>query len=161
MNAMLYVRGRPLDYDLWVEQGAPGLGLAGRAAVLPALGGQRPRRLGVPRRRRRDDDLRAALAAAARPAPARGLRRPTGIPRIDDYNGPEQDGVSMFQVFQKNGRRWSAADAFLRPALKRPNLEVVTGATVLGLELDGDRAVGRPLPRQARRRDQPPAPSAR
>ena len=44
MNAMLYVRGRPLDYDLWVEQGAPGWGWAGRAALLPALRGQRPRR---------------------------------------------------------------------------------------------------------------------
>jgi choline dehydrogenase-like flavoprotein len=66
----------------------------------------------------------------------------TGIPRIDDYNGPEQDGVSMFQVFQKNGSRWSAADAFLRPVLDRPNLEVMAGATVLGLELDGARATG-------------------
>src|SRR5205085_5950065 len=65
-----------------------------------------------------------------------------GIPRIADYNGPEQDGVSMFQVTQHKGRRWSTADAFLRPALKRPNLEVVTGALVTGLELEGDRAVG-------------------
>ena len=65
----------------------------------------------------------------------------TGIPRIDDYNRA-RNGVSMFQVFQKDGRRLDAADAFLRPAIKRPNLEVVTGATVLGLELEGDRAVG-------------------
>ncbi len=43
-----------------------------------------------------------------------------GIPRIADYNGPEQDGASMFQVTQKNGRRFSAADAYLRPALTRP-----------------------------------------
>ena len=51
----------------------------------------------------------------------------TGIRRIPDYNGPEQDGVSMFQVTQKNGQRFSAADAYLRPVLSRPNLEVRTG----------------------------------
>jgi choline dehydrogenase len=65
-----------------------------------------------------------------------------GIPRSQDYNGPEQDGVAMFQVNQRDGRRWSAADAFLRPALKRPNLEVMTRTRVLRVELEGDRAVG-------------------
>ncbi|HXM86005.1 MAG TPA: GMC oxidoreductase, partial [Solirubrobacteraceae bacterium] len=65
-----------------------------------------------------------------------------GIPRIADYNGPEQDGASMFQVTQKNGRRFSAADAFLRPALRRPNLELRTGASVLAIAFDGDRAIG-------------------
>ena len=74
MNAMLYVRGRPLDYDLWAKQGAAGLGLGGRPAVLHPLRGQRSRRLGVPRRRRRAARLRAALAAAARPSAARGER---------------------------------------------------------------------------------------
>ena len=61
---------------------------------------------------------------------------------IADYNGPEQDGAAMFQVTQRNGRRWSAADAFLRSALDRPNLELVTGATVTGLELRRGRALG-------------------
>ncbi len=68
MNAMLYVRGRPLDYDLWVEQGAPGWGWQD---VLPYFLRSEDNvrgRLGVPRRRGRDDDLRAALAATARPA---------------------------------------------------------------------------------------------
>jgi choline dehydrogenase-like flavoprotein len=65
-----------------------------------------------------------------------------GIPRIADYNGPEQDGASMFQVTQRNGRRFSAADAYLRPVLARPNLEVRTNATVLGIEFDGERAIG-------------------
>jgi choline dehydrogenase len=65
-----------------------------------------------------------------------------GIPRIADYNGPEQDGASMFQVTQHNERRWSCADAFLRPVLRRPNLDVRTRAMVLGVEPEGDRAVG-------------------
>jgi choline dehydrogenase-like flavoprotein len=65
-----------------------------------------------------------------------------GIPQIPDYNGPEQDGASIAQVTQRGGQRFSAADAFLRPVLGRPNLEVRTNVTALGVELDGDRAVG-------------------
>jgi choline dehydrogenase-like flavoprotein len=68
--------------------------------------------------------------------------RAVGIPLIDDYNGPEQDGASMAQVTQKAGRRWSTADAYLRPALSRENLRVTTGAQVLGVELDGSIARG-------------------
>ncbi|HWX74387.1 MAG TPA: GMC oxidoreductase, partial [Solirubrobacteraceae bacterium] len=64
------------------------------------------------------------------------------IPTIRDYNGPEQDGASMFQVTQRNGQRFSAADAFLRPALKRANLELAANTSVLGIEFEGDRAVG-------------------
>jgi choline dehydrogenase len=141
MNAMLYVRGRPLDYDLWAEQGAAGWGWD---QVLPYF-------------LRSEDNVRGAsefhgaggeMRISEQRSPRKLDRRlidacvATGIPRIDDYNGPEQDGVSMFQVFQKNGRRWSSADAFLRPAIKRPNLELATGATVLALELDGARAAG-------------------
>jgi choline dehydrogenase-like flavoprotein len=65
-----------------------------------------------------------------------------GIPRIADYNGPEQDGVSMFQVLQKNGRRWSAADAFLAPVRSRANLEVRTNVLVERLALEGSRVTG-------------------
>src|SRR5213078_3843157 len=65
-----------------------------------------------------------------------------GIPRIPDYNGPEQDGASPVQVTQRKGARFSAADAYLRPNMKRPNLDVLTRATVLGVELEGGRATG-------------------
>jgi choline dehydrogenase-like flavoprotein len=65
-----------------------------------------------------------------------------GIPYTRDYNAPEQDGVSMFQVTQRDGRRWSAADAFLRPAKGRSNLEIRTAATVLRVELENGRATG-------------------
>ena len=57
-------------------------------------------------------------------------------------NGPDQDGVDLTQVTQKRGRRWSAADAYLKPARKRRNLTVVTGAQALRIILDGARAVG-------------------
>jgi choline dehydrogenase-like flavoprotein len=141
MNAMLYVRGRPLDYDSWEAQGAPGWSYrdvlpyfirsednARGASEFHGAGG--PLRVSEQRSPRAMD--RRLLAACAA----------SGIPQVPDYNGPEQDGVSMFQVTQRNGQRFSAADAFLRPALKRPNLEVRTGVTVLGVELQGDRAVG-------------------
>lgn len=141
MNAMLYVRGRPWDYDLWESQGAAGWGWAD---VLPYF-------------RKAENNSRGASeyhgvggpVEVTDPRSPRPLSRDIiasfeahGTPYVADYNGPEQDGVAMFQVFQKGGRRWSCADAYLRPAMSRPNLEVVTGAQVLGLELDGDRVTG-------------------
>ena len=142
MNAMLYVRGRPLDYDLWEAQGAEGWGWrdvqpyflkseddARGASEFHGAGG--PLRVSNQRSPRAAVDRRLIAASEA-----------AGIPRSLDYNGPEQDGVAMFQVNQRDGRRWSAADAFLRPALKRPNLEVMTRTRVLRVEFEGDRAVG-------------------
>ncbi|HEY8001638.1 MAG: GMC family oxidoreductase [Vicinamibacteria bacterium] len=141
MNAMLYVRGRPLDYDLWREQGASGWGWE---EVLPYFLRSEDNARGASEFHGAGGEMRIEEQRSPRPLDRRLLDASVakGIPRIDDYNGPEQDGVSMFQVFQRGGRRWSAADAFLRPAAKRANLELITGATVLGLELDGDRAVG-------------------
>src|SRR3954451_6224099 len=142
MNAMLYVRGRPLDYDLWErDHGAAGWGWSD---VLPYFlkaednqrgqsefhGSGGPVRIEDERSPRK---LTGRIMAAVENA---------GVPRIDDYNGPEQDGVAPVQVFQKNGRRWSAADAYLRPVMKRKNLEVRTKKHVVGLELDGARVTG-------------------
>jgi choline dehydrogenase len=141
MNAMLYVRGRPLDYDLWERGGAPGWGWSD---VLPYF-------LRSERNCRGASEFHGdsgELVVSEQRSPRKLVRRlleaseAAGIPRTPDYNGPEQDGVSMFQVNQQNGRRWSAADAFLRPVLERPNLEVRTNALVLGLELDGTRVTG-------------------
>jgi choline dehydrogenase len=66
----------------------------------------------------------------------------TGIPETEDFNRGNTEGVSRFEVTQKNGVRWSAAKAFLRPALQRPNLKVITGALVKKLRLDGRRVTG-------------------
>jgi choline dehydrogenase len=128
MNAMLYVRGRPLDYDLWEKQGAPGWGWSD---VLPYfLTSEHNMGASAQRSPRR---LNQRLIAASQAA---------GIPRTPDYNGTEQDGVAPFRVTQRDGRRWSAADGYLRPALERPNLAVRTGVQVERLELEGGRAVG-------------------
>jgi choline dehydrogenase len=141
MNAMLYVRGRPLDYDGWAAQGAPGWGYA---EVLPYFKKSEDNARGASEFHGAEGPLRVSEQRSPRPLDAALLEASAaaGIPRIADYNGPEQDGVSMFQVTQRNGRRWSSADAFLRPVLKRPNLDVRTGSLVLGLALDGDRAAG-------------------
>ena len=60
----------------------------------------------------------------------------------DDFNGPEQDGVGWYQVTQRDGMRCSAAVAYLHPVLGRPNLDLVTGAHVTRLLLDGSSATG-------------------
>jgi choline dehydrogenase-like flavoprotein len=141
MNAMLYVRGRPLDYDSWEAQGAPGWGYAD---VLPYFIKAEDNVRGPSEYHGAGGPLRVSEQRSPRPMDRRLLAasEAAGIPRIADYNGPEQDGASMFQVTQRDGRRFSAADAYLRPALTRPNLEVRTNVTVLGVELEGDRAVG-------------------
>jgi choline dehydrogenase-like flavoprotein len=142
MNAMLYVRGRPLDYDLWVDAGADGWGWND---VLPYFMKSEHNCRGASEFHGTGGELQVSEQRSPRASVDRRLLDASvaaGIPRVADYNGPEQDGVSMFQTTQKNGRRWSTADAFLRPALKRPNLSVVTGALVTGVELEGTRATG-------------------
>jgi len=141
MNAMLYVRGRPLDYDGWAAQGAPGWGYED---VLPYFLKSEDNVRGASAYHGAGGPLHVAEQRSPRPMSARLLdaSAAAGIPRIADCNGPEQDGVSMFQVTQRGGARFSAADAYLRPALARPNLEVRTNVTVLGVELEGQRAVG-------------------
>jgi choline dehydrogenase len=141
MNAMLYVRGRPLDYDGWEAQGAPGWGYRD---VLPYFIRAEDNARGASEFHGAGGPLKVSEQRSPRPLNGRLLAasEAAGIPRIADYNGPEQDGVSMFQVTQRNGQRFSAADAYLRPVMTRPNLEVRTGVQVQGVALEGERAVG-------------------
>jgi choline dehydrogenase-like flavoprotein len=141
MNAMLYVRGNPLDYDGWAAAGAEGWGWDDvRPYFLKAEDNQR----GDSEHHATGGPLRVEDERSPRPLTGRFLAacEEAGVPRIDDYNGPEQDGASLVQVTQRGGRRWSAADAYLRPAQKRPNLEVVTGALVSGVEITNGTATG-------------------
>jgi choline dehydrogenase len=139
MNAMLYVRGRPLDYDLWAGQGAPGWGWDD---VLPYFMRSEDNERGASEFHGAGGDMAVSEQRSPRPMNRRLLDAcvAAGIPYTADYNGPEQDGAFVFQTFQRNGRRWSTADAFLRPVLKRPNLDVMTKALVLGVELDTQSA---------------------
>jgi len=141
MNAMLYVRGCATDYDGWAEEGCEGWSWdevlpyfkrseRREGAAGPVHGASGTLNVADPKSPR---ELTALMVEAA---------RANDFPLDPDYNDGEPDGVCTVQTTQKNGRRWSAADAFLRPAMSRPNLTVLTGATVLGLELDGERVTG-------------------
>ncbi len=142
INGMIYVRGQPEDYDGWAQSGALGWSYAD---VLPFF-----RRLecfrdgGEDAERGRDGPMRIetvrerfALSDAFIEAAGEA-----GYPRNRDYNGRDQEGFGYYQVMQHRGRRWSAYDAYLRPAMRRPNLRVLTGAAAQGLILEGRRVVG-------------------
>ena len=163
MNAMLYVRGRPLDYDLLGGAGRAGLGLpttccrtscarrttraAPRSSTAPAARCASP---SSARRGRSTARLLAASEAAGIPRDRR-LQRPRAGRRLDVPGHPAATAA-----------RWSAADAFLRPALDAPEPRGASPArTVLGVELEGDRAAGVRYAGAARRRAASRAPSAR
>lgn len=141
MNAMIYIRGNRADYDRWCDLGATGWGYD---EVLPYfIKAEHNSRLSAPfhgtdgplhvEDRRYTHPLSQAWVDAA---VAWGLK-PT-----DDFNGADQEGVGRYQVTQHKGRRWSTADAYLRPALDRSNLTVHTHALVTRVVLDGTRATG-------------------
>jgi choline dehydrogenase len=141
MNAMLYVRGHPLDYEKWAASGATGWDWDGMRPYFlraedNARGESEHHAIGGP--------LRVEDERSPRPLTKRFLDScaTAGIPRIADYNGHEQDGAALAQVTQRNGRRWSTADAYLRPSRGRRNLTVVSGAHVLGIEIRDGRASG-------------------
>lgn len=141
MNAMLYVRGHPLDYEKWEASGATGWGWDGmRPYFLRAEDNAR----GESEHHATGGPLRVEDERSPRPLTKHFLDSclAAGIPRAADYNGPEQDGAALVQVTQRNGRRWSSADAYLRPARRRKNLTVISKAQVLGLELADGRASG-------------------
>ena len=141
INAMAYYHGHPTDYDRWAASGLPGWSYA---EVLPYFrrsedwegGTDTWRGTGGPltvRKTTFEDPLCEAFLDAARDAQ---------YPFTEDYNGENPDGFTRMQATLRNGRRWSAAAAYLRPALKRPNLTVKTKALVQRIDLEGKRATG-------------------
>jgi choline dehydrogenase-like flavoprotein len=141
MNAMMYVRGRPVDFDGWRDAGCDGWGFED---VLPYFIRAENFERGASEFHGSGGPVNVADQRSPRPLTKRFLEaaQAAGIPANPDLNSPEQDGVGMTVVFQRNGRRWSTADGYLRPAMKRPNLTVKPKAHVLGLVFDGERAVG-------------------
>jgi len=138
VNAMVYIRGNPADYDGW---NVPGWSWDD---VFPYF-------------LKAEDNERGASAwhGVGGPLPVSdqrsGLRIPpafveagveAGLARNEDFNGAEQDGVGMYQLTQRGGMRASAAVAYLHPALERPNLTVLPYMRVDRILFDGRRAVG-------------------
>ena len=139
INAMLYVRGQPQDYDGWAQAGARGWGWSD---VLPYFerAARRERSEGGPLG---DGPLRVAGQeghAVTERALEAGVE--AGLPRRADLNGPDQEGVGWYEVTQRGGWRMSAAKAYLHPAMRRPNLRVLTRAHAHRVLFEGRRATG-------------------
>jgi choline dehydrogenase len=141
MNAMLYVRGNRHDYDEWGELGNPGWAFAD---VLPYFKKAEHYERGGSDYAGRDGPLNVAEQRSINPLTRVFVDAAVeaGLPRIDDFNGSTQEGVSIPLVTQKGGTRNSTAVAYLRPALKRPNLTVQTQALAAKLLVEGKRVVG-------------------
>jgi choline dehydrogenase len=142
INGLLYVRGQPQDYDTWRQLGNVGWAWDD---LLPYFKRSEGRiGSGAEALRGRNGPLtvtdfndRNRLSEAYRES-----AELTGIPPNDDYNGPEQEGVGYYQTTIRNGLRLSAAKAFLKPAMNRPNLRVITHALAERVLFAGRRAVG-------------------
>ena len=142
VNAMIYIRGQPQDYEHWAAQGNPGWSWSD---VLPYF-------------KRAEHNERGADAwhGSGGPLNVMDLRSPnrhgaafiqaaqqTGIPLNPDFNGARQEGAGPYQVTHKGGERYSAAKAYLTPVRgQRANLSVMTGVMATRVLLEGRRAVG-------------------
>ncbi|HEY7488171.1 MAG TPA: GMC family oxidoreductase N-terminal domain-containing protein [Streptosporangiaceae bacterium] len=139
LNAQMWVRGHQADYDGW--------GMSGWSYenVLPYF----------QRAERRDGSNAGDVYGSGGPLWISELRSPNpattafldacaavGLERLDELNGPSNEGFSPTPVTQRRGRRWSAADAYLRAAVKRPNLTVVTGELARRVIIEAGRATG-------------------
>ena len=141
INGMVYVRGHPLDFERWEEEGAKGWGYRN---VLPYF--------------RRAESFRGPADAyhgdAGPLSTAHGRKsnplydafieagRQAGYAISADLNGERQEGFGALGMTVRNGVRWSTANAYLKPALKRPNLAVRTHALATRIAFDGRRATG-------------------
>ena len=142
INGHVYNRGQRQDFDTWAQMGNRGWSYSDVLSHFKRM----EKRIGAgdEQYRGRDGSLHVTTMewkdtlCEAFMDGAVSL----GIPRNPDYNGAIQEGVSYVQRTIQNGRRVSSATAFLRPASKRPNVEIRTHAHATGVMLDGKRAVG-------------------
>jgi choline dehydrogenase len=151
VNAMVYMRGQPADYDHWRQVGNAGWSYAD---VLPWF-------KKAERNERLHDEFHGSdgpLNVAERPYTNPlshafvEAGQQAGLPFNPDFNGATQLGVGLFQVTQKNGRRWSAASAYLHPAAARENLTIVTKAQATRVLIEKGRAIGVEYARGRKRR---------
>jgi len=150
INAMCYCRGHRKDYDSWADAGAEGWDFD---HVLPWFIKSEDQENGA-----------SDFHGTGGPLSVQNLRHTNllsghfieaatqaGFERTDDFNGPHQRGFDYYQVTQKNGRRCSAAVAYLRPALSRSNLETSTHSLAEKVLMEGGRAIGVTYQRKGKR----------
>ena len=144
INGLIYIRGQREDYDLWASLGNRGWGYAdvlpyfiksegNRRGALDGHGGDGPLTVSDIAARH---ELIEAFIEGAQQIGARS------VARTDDFNGAKQEGVGYFQLNTANGLRVSTATAYLKPARRRPNLRIETGAHATGVLMNGRRVVG-------------------
>lgn len=141
VNAMIYTRGHPTDYDHWAELGNAGWGWDD---VLPVFKRSENNTRGADAFHGTGGGLNVADLVYSHPVSRAFIAAcvDAGYPANPDFNGPVQEGMGLFQVTQVRGERCNLARAYLTPVLDRPNLTVRTGALATRVLLDGKRAVG-------------------
>ena len=158
INGMVYVRGHARDYDHWADMGADGWNYA---SVLPYFkrmeswdaGGPFPDAgPGDPDWRGKDGPLHVSRGKRDIPLHQAFVNagRQAGFEMTDDYNGQKQEGFGPMEQTVHNGQRWSTANAYLKPALKRPNVDMVRCMARRVIFNDQKRAIGVEVERQGK-----------
>ncbi len=149
INAMIYIRGNPADYDEWAAMGCDGWGYD---EVLPYFKRSEDNERG--------EDLYHGVGGPVSVSESRSMHplvdtmieaaKQAGHEHNPDLNGARQEGVGRFQLTQRDGLRCSCATAYLHPASERPNLDVITGALATRILFEGERAAGVEISRDGR-----------
>jgi choline dehydrogenase len=142
INGMVYVRGNHQNYDDWEAEGNTGWGRADAVRCFKKLedwegGEDEYRGAGGPVAVTRSTDLTPATQGLIE-----AIAETCKVPVLDDYNGASQEGIGPCQMNARGGLRYSSTEAYVQPALKRPNLTIVTGAVVSRVVIEKGRAVG-------------------
>ncbi|WGM39832.1 Oxygen-dependent choline dehydrogenase [Caulobacter sp. NIBR1757] len=141
INGMVYIRGHARDYDQWRQMG---LGGWGYADVLPYFKRSESLEGGGDEWHGGDGPLHVSKASSPNPIYSAAIEagRQAGHPVTKDFNGFQQEGWGPYQMTIRDGKRWSAAKAYLYPALKRPNLTCLTGARTTKIVIENGKAIG-------------------
>ncbi len=141
INAMMWYRGHPMDYDAWEEAGCAGWSFA---EVLPFFKRAEDWEDGETELRGAGGPLRIERGAPVHPVAGAllGASAERGIPIIDDPNGPDNEGAAIANFNIWGGRRWSSATGYLRPILDHPRLTVLTGSLAVRLAVAHGRCTG-------------------
>ncbi len=149
INGMIYTRGHARDFDQWRQSG---LGGWSYAHVLPYFKRAEGHENGATTYHGGEGPLHISTAKTPNPLFRAFIEagRQAGYPVTEDFNGYQQEGFGPYDLTIKDGRRWSAASAYLTPALDRENLTVETEALTTRVLFDGTRAVGVEYERKGR-----------
>ena len=141
INGLIYIRGQAADFDQWRQRGNAGWGFDD---VLPYFRKAEDNERGADDLHGEGGPLAVSDARDKHPLALAYIEaaQQCGFPRNDDFNGATQEGVGLYQLTMRGGLRWSAAKGYLKPARKRPNLRIVSGALTTRIVFEGRRAKG-------------------